>query len=94
MLIWRFSQHPLLDGRGGLFVSGRWHTRGREILYCAPNPATALLEVIVHGAVRDVTAFAHFQFLKIDLPDTIATARVDERHLSPDWPVQIGRAHV
>jgi RES domain-containing protein len=88
VIVWRFSQHRLLDGRGGLLASGRWHTRGREILYCAPNPATALLEVIVHGAVRDVTAFAHFQFLKIDVPDSLATGRIDEMQLGSDWPLR------
>ena len=41
-----FSQHDSLDGRGGLPASARWHTRGKEILYCAPNPATAVLEIL------------------------------------------------
>ena len=85
MILWRFSQHASLDGRGGLVASGRWHTRGREILYCAPNPASALLEVLVHGAVRSVEAFGNFQFLKLELPDNVSQQGVAENDLPSDW---------
>lgn len=85
MVVWRFTQHLALDGRGGLFASARWHTRGREILYCAPNPATALLEVLVNSGVRDAEAFGGFHFLKLDVPDEIAIERVEEGQLPPDW---------
>lgn len=85
MIVWRFTQHLALDGRGGLFASARWHTRGHEILYCAPNAATALLEVLVNSAVRDAQAFGGFQFLKLDVPDEIAIERVEEGELPADW---------
>lgn len=87
MITWRFSQHAALDGRGGLYTQGRWHSRGREILYCAPNPATALLEVMVHGLVRVAEVFADYQFLKLDLPDSISIEDVDE--LPDDWKLQL-----
>lgn len=89
MILWRFSQHASLDGRGGLFASGRWHSRGQEILYCAPNPATALLEVMVHGAVRSAAAFGNFHFLKIELPDTVSMERVGEAQLHRDWIMRL-----
>ena len=85
MVVWRFTQHLALDGRGGLFASARWHTRGREILYCAPNPATALLEVLVNSAVRDAEAFGGFHFLKLDVPDGIHIEQVEEGELPADW---------
>ncbi len=85
MLVWRFTQHLELDGRGGLLASARWHTRGREILYCAPNPATALLEVLVHSGVREPEAFGHLHFLKLDVPDALHIERVEEAQLPPDW---------
>jgi len=85
VIVWRFSQHTTLDGRGGLLASARWHTRGREILYCAPNSATALLEVLVHGAVRDPQAFGNFLFVKIELPDDVPMQQVDEGELPPEW---------
>jgi RES domain-containing protein len=87
VIVWRFSQHASLDGRGGLFASGRWHTRGHEILYCAPNPAAALLEVMVHGAVGSPEAFGNFQFLKIDVPDSVSIERMDEAQLPSDWVI-------
>jgi RES domain-containing protein len=85
VVVWRFTQHLALDGRGGLFASARWHTRGREILYCAPNPATALLEVLVNSGVRDAQAFGGFHFSKLDVPDEIRIERVEEDQLLPDW---------
>jgi RES domain-containing protein len=85
VVVWRFTQHLALDGRGGLFASARWHTRGREILYCAPNPATALLEVLVNSGVRDAEAFGGFHFLKLDVPDEIRIERVEKDQLPPDW---------
>jgi len=85
VVVWRFTQHLALDGRGGLFASARWHTRGHEILYCAPNSATALLEVLVNSGVRDAEAFGGFHFLKLDVPDEIRTERIDEGQLPADW---------
>ena len=89
MTLWRFSQHAALDGRGGLVASGRWNTRGRGILYCAPNPATAVLEVLVHGAVRSPEAFGNFQFLKIEVPESVAVEGVEERQLPRDWVMRL-----
>ena len=89
MLLWRFTRHLALDGRGGLLASARWHTRGREILYCAPNPATALLEVLVNSGVRDVEAFGGFHFVKLEVPDELGIERVEEGQLPPDWSRRI-----
>jgi len=89
VLLWRFTRHLALDGRGGLLASARWHTRGREILYCAPNPATALLEVLVNSGVRDVEAFGGFHFVKLEVPDELGIERVEEGQLPPDWSRRI-----
>jgi len=48
VLLWRISNHVSLDGKGGLEWPGRWHTRGRRVVYCAQTPAAALLETLVH----------------------------------------------
>jgi RES domain-containing protein len=89
VVVWRFTQHLALDGRGGLLSSARWHTRGREILYCAPNPATALLEVLVNSGVRDAEAFGHFHFIKVYIPDELGIERLEEGGLPPDWSRRI-----
>lgn len=94
MLLWRISRFASLDGSGGLFASARWHTQGRRIVYCAPNPATALLELLVHGEVTNPAALTGFSFLRIEVPDEIRPERVDERLLPADWPsrVEVTRA--
>lgn len=89
MIVWRFSRHVALDGQGGLAASGRWHTRGRRILYCAPDPATALLEVLVHSAVRTPEALDGFQFLKIEVPDDISIERVPDHTFPDDWAMRL-----
>ena len=71
-------------------ASARWHTRGVEILYCAPNPATALLEVLVHAEVADPAALGRHRFLKIEIPDDISRQQVDEAQLPADWSREFG----
>jgi RES domain-containing protein len=55
VFLWRISNHTALEGTGGLLASGRWHSKGRPIIYCAPDPSTALLEVLVHTGEIDLT---------------------------------------
>ena len=45
MRLWRISDFADLAGEGGLLVSGRWHSRGRRIVYLSDHPATALIEI-------------------------------------------------
>lgn len=42
-----FARNPL-DGRGGLFASGRWHTSRRLVSYASESLALASLEMLVH----------------------------------------------
>lgn len=72
MRLWRISNHADLTGTGGLLVDGRWHRRGRPIVYAADHPATALLETLVH-LDRDHLP-ARYQLMEIagapdDVPD-------------------------
>jgi RES domain-containing protein len=85
VIAWRFSQRESLDGRGGLLASARWHTRGAEIVYCAPNPATAVLEVLVHAGIGVPDALGRHRFVKIEVPDDVSRTQVDEAQLPPDW---------
>jgi len=72
-----------------LLASARWHTRGREILYCAPNPATVVLEILVQAQVREPAAFSRHRFIKLDIPDEISCDSVDESQLPLDWPRRV-----
>lgn len=85
MIAWRLSRHESLEGRGGVVASGRWHSKGREVVYCAPNPATAVLEILVHRDVRDPLALSRQHFIKLDIPDEVERDTVDEAQLPTDW---------
>ena len=85
MILWRATRHPSLDGNGGLRVSGRWHTRGRRIVYCAPNPAAALLELLVHAEIDLEDLPTTFRYLEIEAPDSLATATVAAGALISGW---------
>ena len=98
MIAWRISNYRTLDGLGGLRAAGRWHSRGRRIVYLAANPATALLEFMVHNELTAEQFPLRVQFLKIDLPDaaTREALRRDELaadwHRQPNWSQRLGDA--
>jgi RES domain-containing protein len=66
----------------GLRVSGRWHTRGGRIVYCAPNPATALLEVLVHAEIDFEDIPPTLRYLEIEVPDAIQAGTLDDGALA------------
>src|SRR5262245_28619215 len=89
MRLWRISNHANLAGDGGLYASGRWHTRGRRVVYLADHPASALLEVMVHLEIDAEELPSHYQLLGIDAPDDLAITSFAERELPSDWRVQV-----
>jgi RES domain-containing protein len=92
VILWRVTRYPSLDGNGGLRVSGRWHTRGRRIVYCAPNPATALLELLVHAEIDLEDLPIAFRYVEMEAPDSLATARVEAGVLTLGWENDVERA--
>src|SRR6267142_668370 len=85
MRLWRISNHASLSGEGGLYASGRWHTRGRRVVYLADHPASALLEVMVHLEIDAEDLPTHYQLLGVDVPDDLPAARLEEAELADDW---------
>jgi RES domain-containing protein len=85
VILWRISSHVSLDGGGGLRAPGRWHTRGRRIVYCAPNPATALLEILVHAEIDVEDIPVTFRYLEVEALDSIATETLDDEGLPGNW---------
>lgn len=85
MVLWRVSNHLSLDGDGALRASGRWHTRGRRIVYCAQAPATALLETLVHFEIEVRDLPARCRLLRIEAPEDAAVESVRSDHLPTDW---------
>ena len=85
MILWRISNHASLTGGGGMRVSGRWHARGRRIIYCSESPASALLEILVHFEidVRDLPA--KYRLLKLHGPDNLHLDVVTVANLPEGW---------
>jgi RES domain-containing protein len=92
MRIYRISNHRDLNGDGGRRAAGRWHSKGRAIVYCAATPAAAMLEAIAYVARNDPTLIpATFQLLTIELPDDVPRESVSRAQLPLDW--QAAPAH-
>jgi RES domain-containing protein len=89
VILWRVSNYQTLDGVGGLYVSGRWHTKGQPVVYCTLNPATALLETLVHIEIDSEDRPEHFQVLRIEGPDSLSIEKVDANSLPPNWAEDI-----
>ena len=86
MLLWRISNHLSLAGDGALRTPGRWHTRGRRVVYCAQSPAAALLEILVHFEIDIQDLPVRYRLLKVEVPDEVQVERVLPDHLPAGWP--------
>ncbi len=95
MIVWRISNHLDLSGKGGLRAAARWHNAGAPVVYTASSPASALLEVLVHLELGDpVNLPDSYQLLKVDVPDNLPIAEVDEASLSADWRNNLDESRV
>jgi RES domain-containing protein len=83
--LWRISNYADLGGNGGLVSSGRWHSRGREIVYLAESPPAALLERLVHLEIDPDDLPSTYQLLAVEVPDGIAFDTVLIADLPAEW---------
>ena len=87
MRVWRICRKPYvdaaLDGSGGMYTSGRWHSKGNPIVYTASSAALAALEVLVH--VDPLTAPANLRLLAIELPDDLSIEVLEPITLPQGW---------
>ncbi|MFT3987706.1 RES family NAD+ phosphorylase [Aestuariivirga sp.] len=83
MKLWRISNHADLSGEGGRRAAGRWHSRGRPIIYAAEHPTGALVEILVH-LDRDLLP-DQCQLITIEAPETISIQTISEDLLRPGW---------
>lgn len=86
MLFWRISNYVSLKGIGGLHVSGRWHTKGKPVLYCSENPSTCLLEVIVHLEIDAEDRPKNFRLIQIEGPSGLSIRIFSPEELPENWP--------
>jgi len=88
MRLWRVSNYADLSGEGGRRVEGRWHERGRPVVYLAEHAALAVLERLVHLGVDPEDLPSHYQLLTIDVPDDVAVEGLAEPEVAArvaDW---------
>ena len=88
MRLWRISNYDDLSGLGGLKASGRWHEKGRHVVYTCDHPASALLEVMVHLEIDFEDLPTTYQLLEIDVADDVAIESVtigSVEEVSRDW---------
>jgi RES domain-containing protein len=87
MRVWRICRKPYLDnaldGIGGMYTSGRWHTKGNPIVYTAGSASLAALEVLVH--VDPLTTPSDLRLLAIEIPDDLPTTVLEPTMLPGDW---------
>jgi RES domain-containing protein len=86
MELWRISNYADLSGGGGLQAAGRWHTRGKRIVYLADHPASALLEMLVH-IDRDLIP-ATYLLLRIVVSESVPIDTIGIDALASDWRTQ------
>jgi len=86
MRIYRISNYRDLNGEGGRRTAGRWHSKGRRIVYCADTAAAAMLEAIAYVARGNPALIpSSFELLTIELPDEVGREVVSRKQLSADW---------
>jgi RES domain-containing protein len=67
-------------GQGGLHGHGRWHVRGKLIVYTAEHTALAMAEALVHlQRSNSIEAFTHWE---IEVPDALI---LSPPPLPPGW---------
>jgi len=69
-------------------ASGRWHTRGRRVVYCSESPAAALLEILVHFEIDVRELPTRYRLLKLHAPDTLVVEASAAADLPADWREQ------
>lgn len=85
MTLWRISNHASLDGEGGRRAPGRWHSRGRAIVYCTQSPAAALLEILVHARLTLADSPIAYRLLEILAPPAALGVTIEPHDLPVDW---------
>jgi RES domain-containing protein len=88
MRLWRISNHASLSGDGGLYASGRWHSRGRRVVYLADHPASALVEIMVHLEIDAEDLPTHYQLLGVEVPNDVNVTPLAENELPDGWRQQ------
>jgi RES domain-containing protein len=76
-------ERELWSGVGGLHVDGRWHSRGRRIVYTSQSLSLAQLEVLVH--ISDRRQMPPLVYSTVFIPDDVPIESVAPDELPAGW---------
>ena len=83
MRLWRISNHASLSGEGGLHASGRWHTRGRRVVYTGKHLQLVLMALKPGEEIGEEVHDDRDQFFRIEEGEGVAV--IDgQRHAIKD----------
>ena len=87
MILWRLTRRPYADlrGRGGELAEGRWHARGRPVVYGASTAALAALEVRVHLDLPFDLLPDDYVLMGIAGSDDVAVRTIKSEELPEGW---------
>lgn len=85
MTIYRLTKAAYADTAfRGSRGRGRWHEQGVPMVYTADQPATALLETLVHAGRADLVT-AEYVLFRIELDEDAHVLTLPSDALPPDW---------
>lgn len=89
LLAWRLDHEKFAStwdsGEGAFRLGGRWNASGSRAVYCAIDPATAILEVAVHKTFRILDTVPHvLSCMRIIDRSNIKIVQPDEIP-NPNW---------
>lgn len=85
MFLWRLSNYDDLSGRGGLVASGRWHNRGRSVVYCSESVRVARIEIEQGLGLPDYLWPDSFKLLCVEAPASVKIEDLAASDLPADW---------
>lgn len=77
------SQFADLSGEGGMYASGRWHTRGHPIVYTGGSRSLAILEKLVHTDTEDLPDDQ--VLIMVQIPDEVAIDTIPLTAVPSTW---------
>lgn len=91
MIVWRLARrkHAALDGEGARMAAGRWNSWGVPVVYTSEHLSLAVLEILVH-VDSDLLPHDLYAF-QVEIPDGVATARLDAAALPRGWRTRVDR---
>jgi len=73
----------IFSGNGGLTAGGRWHSKGRRVVYTAQTLSLAAFELFVHLGRHDMKI--ELVCARADIPDSVAIETVERNRLPSNW---------